>query len=86
MKSSFCVIHKIPSVHPMVIPRVSLSSLTIEPSSMKILTGLSPACSIVPEKFEHALILHEFSLMLKSKWSDGKDTDSKNHFCCHNSS
>jgi hypothetical protein len=53
---------------------------------MQILMGLSPACSIVPENCEPALILHEFSLMLKSKQSNEKDTDSKNHFCCHNSS
>lgn len=85
MKSSCCVIHKIPSVHPMMTPRASLSSLTIEPSFMQILMGLSPSCAIVPEKFEPALILHEFNLMFKSKWSNEKDTDSKNHFCFHNS-
>lgn len=86
MKSSCCVIHKVPSVHPMMMLRASLSSLNIEPSFMQILMGLSPACSIIPENREPALILHEFSLMLKFKWSNEKDTDSKNHFCFHNSS
>lgn len=85
MKSPFCVIHKVPSVHPMLTRRASLSSLNIEPSFMQILMGLFPACSIVPENREPALILHGFSLMFKSKWSNEKDTDSKNYFCFHNS-